>query len=300
MKKLIIAGANGFLGRHLTRHFQSAGWEVVGLARRKQGLHADCRFVLWDGETVGEWLSELDGSDALINLAGRSINCRHNKSNKKQIIDSRVNSTTVLGEAIARCSHPPEVWLNASTASVYADAEKSPQGEGMKLGEGFFVDVAKAWEGAMMNASVSMEVRRIALRTSLVMAKEKGTVYDYLLKLAKLFLGGAVGGGGQMVSWIHVDDYCRAVEWLVNHNDIRGVINVTAPDPLTNKDMMNRFRKLAKRPFGLPATSWMARIGAFVLRTEPQLILKSNWVVPRRLLQNGFVFRYPEMQPSEW
>ena len=300
MKKLIIAGANGFLGRHLTRHFQSAGWEVVGLARREQGLHADCKFVLWDGETVGEWLSELDGSDALINLAGRSINCRHNKSNKKQIIDSRVNSTTVLGEAIARCSHPPEVWLNASTASVYADAEKSPQGEGMKLGEGFFVDVAKAWEGAMMNASVSMEVRRIALRTSLVMAKEKGTVYDYLLKLAKLFLGGAVGGGGQMVSWIHVDDYCRAVEWLVNHNDIRGVINVTAPDPLTNKDMMNRFRKLAKRPFGLPATSWMARIGAFVLRTEPQLILKSNWVVPRRLLQNGFVFRYPEMQPSEW
>lgn len=300
MKKLIIAGANGFLGRHLTRHFQSAGWEVVGLARREQGLHADCRFVLWDGETVGEWLSELDGSDALINLAGRSINCRHTKSNKKQIIDSRVNSTTVLGEAIARCSHPPEVWLNASTASVYADAEKSPQGEGMKLGEGFFVDVAKAWEGAMMNASVSMEVRRIALRTSLVMAKEKGTVYDYLLKLAKLFLGGAVGGGGQMVSWIHVDDYCRAVEWLVNHNDIRGVINVTAPDPLTNKDMMNRFRKLAKRPFGLPATSWMARIGAFVLRTEPQLILKSNWVVPRRLLQNGFVFRYPEMQPSEW
>lgn len=300
MKKLIIAGANGFLGRHLTRHFQSAGWEVVGLARREQGLHTDCRFVLWDGETVGEWLSELDGSDALINLAGRSINCRHTKSNKKQIIDSRVNSTTVLGEAIARCSHPPEVWLNASTASVYADAEKSPQGEGMKLGEGFFVDVAKAWEGAMMNASVSMEVRRIALRTSLVMAKEKGTVYDYLLKLAKLFLGGAVGGGGQMVSWIHVDDYCRAVEWLVNHNDIRGVINVTAPDPLTNKDMMNRFRKLAKRPFGLPATSWMARIGAFVLRTEPQLILKSNWVVPRRLLQNGFVFRYPEMQPSEW
>ncbi|MGB2403458.1 MAG: TIGR01777 family oxidoreductase [Akkermansiaceae bacterium] len=300
MRKLIIAGANGCLGRHLTRHFHAAGWNVVGLARREQGLHADCRFVLWDGETVGEWLSELNGSDALINLAGRSINCRHNKSNKKQIIDSRVNSTTALGEAIARCSHPPEVWLNASTASVYADAEKSPQGEGMKLGEGFFVHVAKAWEGAMMNARIPMEVRRIALRTSLVMAKEKGTVYDYLLKLSKLFLGGAVGGGSQMVSWVHVDDYCRAVEWLVNHNDIRGVINVTAPDPLTNKDMMNRFRRLAKRPFGLPATSWMARIGAFALRTEPELILKSNWVVPRRLLQNGFVFKYPEMNPSEW
>jgi NAD dependent epimerase/dehydratase family enzyme len=152
----------------------------------------------------------------------------------------------------------------------------------------------------MMNAKVSEDVRRIALRTSLVMANEEGTVYDYLLKLSKLFLGGPVGGGKQMVSWVHVEDYCRTVEWLIEHNDIRGVINVTAPDPLTNADMMKRFQKLAKRLFGLPATGWMARIGAFVLQTEPQLILKSNWVVPRRLLQNGFVFRHPEMNPSEW
>ncbi len=300
MKKLIIAGANGFLGRHLTRHFHAAGWEVVGLARREQGLHPSCRFVAWNGETIGDWFHELNGACALINLAGRSINCRHNKSNRKQIVDSRVNSTAVLGEAIALCSDPPEVWLNASTASVYADAEKSPQGEGMKLGEGFFVDVAKSWEGAMMGAEISEHVRRIALRTSLVMANEKGTVYDYLLKLSKLCLGGAVGGGRQMVSWVHVEDYCRAVEWLIAHDDIRGVINITAPDPLTNADMMKRFQKLAKRPIGLPATGWMARIGAFVLRTEPELILKSNWVVPRRLLQNGFVFRHPEMNPSDW
>jgi len=300
MKKLIIAGANGFLGRHLTRYFHSSGWEVVGLARRKQGLDENCRLVLWDGKTVGDWASELNGATALINLAGRSINCRHNKKNKHQIVESRVVSTTVLGQALALCPNPPKVWLNASTASVYADAETSPQGEGMKLGEGFFVDVAKAWEGAMMNAKVSEDVRRIALRTSLVMANEEGTVYDYLLKLSKLFLGGPVGGGKQMVSWVHVEDYCRTVEWLIEHNDIRGVINVTAPDPLTNADMMKRFQKLAKRLFGLPATGWMARIGAFVLQTEPQLILKSNWVVPRRLLQNGFVFRHPEMNPSEW
>ncbi|MDG1358145.1 MAG: TIGR01777 family oxidoreductase [Akkermansiaceae bacterium] len=300
MKKLIIAGANGFLGRHITRHFHANGWEVVGLARREQGLDSNCRFVLWDGKTMGAWSAELNGATALINLAGRSINCRHNKKNRRQIMESRVDSTTILGEAVSLCSHPPEVWLNASTASVYADAEKSPQGEGMKLGQGFFVDVAKGWEGAMMTAKVSEDVRRIALRTSLVMANEKGTVYDYLLKLSKLFLGGAVGGGKQMVSWVHVEDYCRAVEWLVDHDDIRGVVNVTAPDPLTNADMMKRFQKLAMRPFGLPATSWMARIGALVLRTEPELILKSNWVVPRRLLQNGFVFRHPEMNPSEW
>ena len=300
MKKLIIAGANGFLGRHLTRCFYSSGWDVVGLARRQQGLDSNCRHVLWDGKTMGDWVSELNGATALVNLAGRSINCRHNKKNKQQIIDSRVDSTTVLGQAIARTSHPPEVWLNASTASVYADAEKSPQGEGIKLGEGFFVDVAKAWEGALMNAQVPGSVRRIALRTSLVMANEEGTVYDYLLKLSKLFLGGAVGGGKQMVSWVHVEDYCRAVEWLVDRDDIRGVINVTAPDPLTNAEMMKRFQKLAKRPFGLPATAWMARIGALVLGTEPDLILKGNWVVPRRLLQNGFVFKHPEMLPADW
>ncbi len=300
MKKLIIAGANGFLGRHITRHFHSMGWEIVGLVRSKNGLDANCSPVLWDGKTMGAWSAELDGATALINLAGRSINCRHNKKNRRQIMESRVNSTAILGEALALCSHPPEVWLNASTASVYADAEKSPQGEGMKLGQGFFVDVAKGWEGAMMTATVSENVRRIALRTSLVMANEKGTVYDYLLKLSQLFLGGAVGGGKQMVSWVHVEDYCRAVEWLVEHDDIRGVINVTAPDALTNADMMKRFQKLAMRPFGLPATSWMAKLGALVLRTEPSLILKSNWVVPRRLLQNGFVFRHPEMSPEEW
>ena len=300
MKKLIIAGANGFIGRHLTRHFCSEGWEVVGLARRKKGLDPNCRHVLWDGKSIGDWASELNGATAVVNLAGRSINCRHNKKNKQEIIDSRVQSTTILGEAIAACSHPPGVWLNASTASIYADAENKPQGEGMKMGEGFFVDVAKAWEGAIMTARVSEGVRRVALRTSLVMAKERGTVFDYLLKLSKLFLGGPVAGGKQMVSWVHVEDYCRAVEWLIEHPEIRGVINVTAPDPLTNADMMRRFRKLAKRPFGLPAAVWMAEVGAIILSTEPELIVKSNWVLPRRLQQNGFVFRYPEMDLSKW
>ena len=183
MKKLIIAGANGFIGRHLTRHFCREGWEVVGLARRKKGLDPNCRHVLWDGKSIGDWASELNGATAVVNLAGRSINCRHNKKNKQEIIDSRVQSTTILGEAIAACSHPPGVWLNASTASIYADAENKPQGEGMKMGEGFFVDVAKAWEGAIMTARVSEGVRRVALRTSLVMAKERGTVFDYLFKL---------------------------------------------------------------------------------------------------------------------
>lgn len=300
MRRLVIAGANGFLGRYLTRHFHSNGWEVVGLARREKGLDAGCRHVFWDGKTMGPWASELNGADAVINLAGRSINCRHNKRNKIEIINSRVESTTVLGQAIGSCPNPPSVWLNASSAAVYADADKNPQGEGAKLGEGFFVDVSKEWEKAFMTARVPEEVRRIALRTSLVMADEDGTVFDYLLKLSKLFLGGSAGGGKQMVSWVHVDDYCRAVEWLTDHHDIRGVINITAPDPLTNEKMMQRFRILAKRPFGLPASGWMVKLGALILGTEAELILKSNWVLPRRLLQNGFVFKYPEFEPDKW
>ncbi|MGB1874031.1 MAG: TIGR01777 family oxidoreductase [Akkermansiaceae bacterium] len=300
MRRLVIAGANGFLGRHLTRYFHKNGWEVVGLARREEGLDAGCRYVHWDGKTMGPWASELNGADAVINLAGRSINCRHNKRNKREIINSRVESTTVLGQAIGSCPNPPSVWLNASSAAVYADAEKNPQGEGAKLGEGFFVDVAKEWEKAFMTARVREEVRRIALRTSLVMADEDGTVFDYLLKLSKLLLGGAAGGGKQMVSWVHVDDYCRAVEWLTEHQDIRGVINITAPDPLSNEKMMQRFRALTKRPFGLPASGWMVKLGALVLGTEAELILKSNWVLPRRLLQNGFVFKYPEFEPEKW
>ncbi len=300
MKKLVIAGANGFLGRYLTRYFCAKGWEVVGLARREEGLDPGCRYVVWDGKTIGNWASELNGADAVINLAGRSINCRHNKRNKTDIISSRVESTTVLGQVIGACPNPPLVWLNASTAGIYADAEKNPQGEGAKLSEGFFVDVARAWEGAFMSARVPEEVRRIALRTSMVMADEDGTVYDYLLKLAKLFLGGSAGGGKQMVSWVHVEDYCRAVEWLTEHHDIRGVINITAPDPLTNEKMMQRFQKVAKRPFGLPAARWMVKLGALLMGTEAELVLKSNWVLPRRLLQNGFVFKYPEFVPDKW
>ena len=300
MSKIIIAGANGFLGRYLTRHFHAKGWEVVGMARREKGLDPNCRYVNWDGKTLGDWAGGFEGTNAIINLAGRSINCRHTKRNKRQIMDSRVDSTKVIGQAIAACENPPDVWLNASTAAIYRTLKKGPQSEGGQLDEGLAVEVAKAWEGAFFGAEVSEKVRRVALRTSLVMAKEPGTVYFYLLKLAKLFLGGPVGGGKQMVSWIHVEDYCRAVEWLVDHPEIRGGLNITSPEPVTNAEMMLRFRKLAKRPFGLPAAGWMAEIGAFFLRTETNLILKSQWVVPKRLEQNGFEFHYPEMEPWEW
>lgn len=300
MRRIIIAGANGFLGRYLTRHFHGKGWEVIGIARRQKGLDPHCTFVAWDGKTLGDWAQYLNGADVVVNMAGRSVNCRYTKRNKRQIIDSRVDSTKVIGEAIAACEHPPAVWFNASTAAIYKTLKDRPQHEGGQTGEGFSVEVAKAWEEAFFGSKVPETVRKVALRTSLVMANEPGTVYHYLLRLAKLFLGGPVAGGKQMVSWIHVEDYCRAVEWIVEQYQIRGGLNITSPEPVTNAEMMQRFRKLAKRPFGLPAAKWMAEIGAFFLRTETELVVKSLWVIPKRLQQNGFEFLHPEMEPWEW
>jgi len=300
MKTLLIAGANGFMARYLTRYFHGKGWTVVGLARHKNGMDKDCRYVNWDGKTLGDWAKELDGCDVVINLAGRSVNCRYNDDNKAEITNSRVNSTRVIGEAIAGCENQPELWMNSSTATIYRHAEDCPKSEDGEIGKGFSVGVAKAWEGAFYESKVPGQVRKVALRTAMVFADEPGTVYRYLLNLAKFGLGGKVGSGNQMVSWIHVEDLCRSIDWLIEHDEINGHINLAAPDPLTNKELMGRFRILAGRSFGLPATKWMAEIGAFFLRTETELILKSRWVVPTRLEANGFVFKHPEMKPQEW
>ena len=223
------------------------------------------------------------------------MNCRYHDANKQEILESRVNSTKVLGEAIAACEDPPELWLNSSTATIYRHAEDRPQSEAGDIGKGFSVNVAKAWEEAFFSANVPGKVRKVALRTAMVLADEPGTVFSYLYKLAKFGLGGKVGTGKQMVSWVHIDDFCRTIDWLINHDEISGPINVAAPDPIPNYEVMRRFRDLAGMPIGLPATKWMAEIGAFLLRTETELILKSRWVVPTRLQEHGFVFRHPEL-----
>ena len=297
---LLIAGANGFLARYLTRYFVAKGWNVVGLARHPEGMDKDCRYVHWDGETLGDWADEVGACDVLINMTGRTVNCRYNEKNKKEIIDSRVNSTRVLGEAVAASSRPPSIWMNASTATMYRYAEDCAQGEDGDVGVGFSVDVAKAWEAAFEEAEVTGRTRRVALRTSMVIADEPGTVYRYLYNLSRFGLGGKIGTGKQMVSWIHITDFCRAVDWLIEHDEITGAVNMTSPEPISNAEVMCRFRKLAGRSFGLPATQWMAEIGAFFLRTETELILKSRWVVPSRLLDHGFEFQYPELMPKEW
>lgn len=294
---MMVAGANGFMGRYLSRYFIDKGWRVFGLARRMKGLAVGVEFLEWDGVTLDEgWADVLEKVDVLINLAGRTVNCRYNDENKRQILDSRVKSTRVLGEAVAGCENPPSVWMNASTATIYADTrvKAHTESEGV-IGEGFSVEIAKAWEGAFDAVDVG-DVRMIALRTAIVMGEEEGTVLEVLRGLARKYLGGTMGDGGQMVSWIHVDDFCRAMEWMIENEGASGVYNVAAPSAMTNAEMMRRVREQVGVSFGVPAYKWMLEVGAFFMRTETELILKSRWVYPERLLEEGFEFEHVDFE----
>ena len=300
MKTLLIAGANGLIARHLTQHFSAKGWKVVGLARRDQGLHPDCLYVNWDGKTIGAWAKELERCDAVVNLVGKSVNCRFTPENKELIMSSRVESTRIIGKAIEACDQPPAVWLNASGANFYGDSREHANDEDGAKGAGFMTDVVEAWEKSLFDAAVPRQVRRVALRTSMVLADEPGNPLRIFRNLAKLGMGGKISDGKQRVSWIHIDDVCRVIEWLIAHDEFAGPVNMTSPEPLSNSDFMGRFRKSVGMPIGLPAAAWMVKLGAFFLRVEPELILGSLWVLPRKLLDSGFVFTHPEMKPEGW
>jgi uncharacterized protein len=244
----------------------------------------------------------LDGADVLINLSGRSVNCRYNQANRREIKASRLVTTRLVGDAIAQASQPPAVWMNASTATIYTHITDRPMDDvdgviggrerGLPSTWAFSYDVATSWEGAFFQADTP-RTRKLALRSAMVMSPDKGGVFDTLLNLVRLGLGGSAGSGRQFVSWVHDVDFVRAIEFLIGRGDLDGCVNVTAPNPLSNRDFMAALRRAYGAPVGLPATSWMLEIGAFFLRTETELILKSRRVVPRRLLEAGFDFRFP-------
>ncbi|QTN33123.1 TIGR01777 family protein [Akkermansiaceae bacterium] len=290
----VIIGANGFLGRYLCRHFARNGREVVAIARSRKGWSGDGMFLEWDGETMGPWALALEGAELVINLAGRSVNCRYNAANREEILRSRVATTELVGKAVALCRVPPRLWINSSTATWYRHAEDKPQDEweGVR-GEGFSCDVAAAWEDAFFGAKVPAETRKVALRTGMVLANEPDTVYDVLTGLTNRALGGAMGSGSQRVSWIHMDDFLRAVEFIMRDPFLDGIINATAPDFPTNRELMKCFRETVGIPIGLPASKSMLAIGATVLGTETELVLKSRWAEPLRLREAGFRWRYP-------
>jgi len=301
LPKIVLAGGSGFLGQALARalpHF-----EVVVLTRslRDDGLTG--RQVIWDAETVGPWQKELEGAKAVINLTGKSVNCRYNENNRREIMDSRVNSTRVLGEGIARCTNPPEAWLNASTATVYRHTFGDPWDEtgatesSGEAKDAFSVEVAWAWEKAL-NEAPTPATRKVALRTAMVLGHGENSVFPVLRRLVKFGLGGRMGSGRQFVSWIHEADFCRGIDWILAHRELNGPTNMTAPNPVANSEMMRILRQVYGAPIGLPATEWMLEVGAFFLRTETELIIKSRRVIPGKLVKSGFHFQFPTMEAA--
>ncbi len=258
--------------------------------------------VAWDANTPGPWTRELDGADVVVNLAGRSVNCRYTPANRRAIKESRVNSTRVVGEAIAGAARPPRVWLQMSTATIYAHRYDAPNDEATGILGGaepgapdtwrFSIDVATSWERAL-DAAATPRTRKVALRAAVVMSPDRGGVFDLLLRLVRFGLGGQAGHGRQYVSWIHDGDFVRAVYWLIEHDKVDGAVNLAAPHPLPNADFMRALREAWGMRLGLPASAWMLEVGTWVLRSETELVLKSRRVVPGRLVQQGFAFEFP-------
>lgn len=288
LKKIVIAGGTGFIGQYLQQQFRQEGYEVQ-LISRKQGD------VSWD-DKEGITLA-LEGAELLINLAGKSVDCRYNETNKKEILKSRTETTKILGEAIAQCKLPPPLWLNSSTATIYRHAEDRPMTEsGGDIGAGFSVSVAKSWEEMFFSFSLP-RTRQVALRIAIVLGRHGGVMIPYT-SMVKYGMGGRQGNGRQMFSWIHVEDLYRIIRFLQLQEEIEGAVNCAAPHPVPNRVFMKTLRKVMKNPFGLPVPVWLLKAGARMIGTETELVLKSRWVLPERLLASGFSFTFPHIETT--
>lgn len=298
--KIIIPGGAGFIGYALSDYFARRGHQVVVLSRRapQQKETNNVRYVAWDGETLGDWKNELEEAQAVINMAGRSVNCRYNAHNKREIYSSRLRSTRVLGRAVAMCQNPPRVWINSSSATIYRHAlDRAMDDETGELGKGFSVDVCRKWEKEL-NFALTPHTRKIALRSAMVFGKGSGGVMDAFLRIVRLGLGGTLGSGNQYVSWVHAADFIGAIQWILDHEELQGAINCAAPDPLPNREFMRVLREACHQPIGLPATAWMLEIGAFFLQTETELLLKSRRVVSTVLERSGYRFQYTQWRDA--
>ena len=299
--KITIPGGSGQVGRILARHFHAQGHTVTVFSRRPRP--APWRVAGWDGRTPGDWIADLKQSDVCINLAGRSVNCRYTLANRQSIRESRVRSTRLLSEVIASLDHPPRLWVNASTATIYRHALDRPMDEvrgelgGNEPGApdtwNFSIDVAKAWEEAFFSTPTP-RTRKVAIRSAMTFSPDRGGVFDVFLALVRHGLGGRQGSGNQFVSWIHEADFARAIDLLIAREDFSGVVNLASPNPLPNRDFMRALREAWGIRAGLPCESWMLEMGTWLMRTESELVLKSRRVVPGRLLAAGFEFRFPE------
>lgn len=288
--KIIIAAGTGFLGKNLEQYFTAKGHQVYILTRNPKRRSE----FYWDANTLSEWKNLLENADVLINLAGKSVDCRYMPKNRQEIHDSRINSTKVLQQAVDQCRSKPKVWMNASSATIYIHSEThlNTEENGI-IGDDFSMNICKSWEQEFFKTTTE-EVRKVALRTSIVLGNNGGA-FPKLKTLTKFGLGGNQGRGNQKVSWIHIHDFCKAVEYVIDHHDLSGPVNVTAPNPLSNEKFMAALRREINIPFGLNAPAWQLEIASVVVRTETELLLKSRNVYPDKLLKNGFEFTYPKL-----
>lgn len=308
MSRVVLAGASGFIGQHLESAFRARGDEVLRIGRRGPD-------AAW-GDAAGI-RRVIEGSDLLVNMAGRSVNCRYGPANREEILRSRIDTTRALGDAIASVAHPPELWVNSSTATIYRHAEDRPMTESTgELGDGFSVGIAKAWEREFFDGESPS--RRVALRTAIVLGN--GSVLTPLVRLTRLGLGGAhldgpwpatrarlaagtyhafrARHGEQRFSWVHLDDVLGVIEFVRSRHELDGVFNVSSPNPSTDREFMTTLRRVLGVPFGIPQPRWMLELGAIGIRTETELVLKSRWVLPERLLEAGYEFRYPHLEEA--
>jgi NAD dependent epimerase/dehydratase family enzyme len=318
--RIVLAGGSGLLGEVLAHHFQQRGHQVIVLTRGP--YTAPWQTVHWDGKHTGPWTECLEGADVCINLTGRSVNCRYNADNRRAIYESRIRSTELLGKVIAALAHPPRLWMNASAATIYSrsvdengvdlplDESAGRQDGGAHLASaapvgtaeestagwarrsGFARRVVRDWEAAFF-AAETPHTRKVALRTAVALSATPASAFAVLSRLVRLGLGGKQGSGRQFVPWIHESDYARAVEFLMAREDMDGAFNLAAPNPLPNREFMAALREAWDVPNGLPAPRLAIEIGAFFLRTAPELVLESCRAVPGRLLDAGFEFEFP-------
>lgn len=306
-KKIVIAGGTGFIGRNIAGYFAADNSIVILTRNAKDAANnayeefainkpflENIRLVEWNARDAGDWTKEIDGADLVINLAGKSVNCRYTAKNKKEIFDSRTDSTHAIGDAIAKSVVPPKLWINAASATIYRHATDGPQDELTgEMHDDFSVKVCKLWEKTFFDQRTPF-TRKVALRMAITLGA--GGVMVPYLNLLKFGLGGRQGSGKQMYSWVHIKDVCRCIKFIYENNDLEGVFNLSAPNPVTNETFMKVLRRMYGHKFGLPAYEWMLKIGAALIGTETELILKSRWVVPTKLLNEGFSFEFPTIE----
>lgn len=297
MRKIVIAGGTGFLGSSLAAHFSDTHDRVIILTRGVSRANGSVENIHWDGGTLGDWKECLENADILINLNGKSVDCRYTEKNKKLIYATRLEATAVLGQGVQQCKQPPKLWINAASATIYRHAlDKEMDEYTGEFGSGFSVDVCQQWEGAFNRFDLP-KTRKVIIRTGIVLGKRGGPLKP-LKMLAKLGAGGKQGNGNQYFSWLHEDDFVNIIEFICSNTQLSGAYNVTAPSPVSNQQVMKTMRAAVGIPFGLPLPEWLLEIGAILINTETELILKSRRVVPKKLIEAGYQFKFTDIEEA--